>query len=102
MTETREKCQSARQPCDAENYQNWISRLPPVIQRMIERHPPSCYRIPAITGGHFQPATYHADGTVSLKHLKDSSRAPGTVIRGVNPGFLERCDCGAVGHVQVL
>ncbi len=101
MTETCDKCQSARQPSDAENYQNWIGRLPPVIQRMIERHPPSCYRIPA-RKGHYQPSMYCADGTISLKHLKGSSQPAGTSAPGVDPNDLERCDCGETGHRQVL
>lgn len=101
MTETCDKCQSAHQPCDAENYQRWIGRLPPGIQGMVERHPPSCYRIPS-EKGHYEPCLYHADGTITLTHLKGSSGPAGTAVPGVNPGCLERCDCGATGHVQVL
>ncbi len=102
MPKTCDECQSVRQPCDAENFQLWLNQLPPMIQRMIERHPPSCYRAGRRKGSHYQPQLYHANGTITVKHLEGSSRPAGVMVRHIDPNDLERCDCGATGHRQVL
>ena len=76
------------------DFHAWLRERPPVIQALVETHPPgTCYRGAEDEDGHYMIWSYSELGTITVLHGADSF-SPRTRVFGILPSDLVPCACG--------